>query len=694
MCLKQLKHFILLVIFTSSLQVSINAEISATSTTPSIATLMNPDGTLNLTTGFTGSLNLNGFQVELDECNGVLVSVEEHSKKVIDPTTGKWSTLNSGPTSSGGLNGRCYAIAVSGNKVYVGGDFTTAGTVTVNNIAVWDGSSWGNLQGGLQNGTFLQSTQVACHAIAIAETGDVYVGGRFEKAGTINAEGVAIWNGVSWSTLGTDATTGKLERMGVTLRCNAIAISGSDVYVGGFFKVILPQGKSTYHIAKWDGLKWSPLGDGLDHTCMTLAITGNDIYAGGQFKKSGNTDILHVGRWSNQKWSQVGDGFDKPCHSITISGNDIYAGGAFTKSGTTLLNSVAKLKKDGPRPEKWGALGEGLSGFPSNLCHAIVASGNVVIAAGYFNKSGTTAVNSIALWKGDGTWDDTNQRWGGTWEALGQGLNNYTDAVSLAGTDVYAGGFFRNAGGNSEADYIAKYTLASDPVGLDFDGVDDNIVGFNPSLPQGNAARTVEAWCRLAKGSGGLGVIFNYGDARINNHRFSLMLRDKKLYFAGQLNDLSTSDVLEEERWYHVAVTFDGTTVSLYIDGVSKASRNMQTNPQGNYKNLETTGHSFNIGCRLLSHRTEQFKGRIDEIRVWNKVRNPQQLLDSKDCKWSDSDRDGLVAYYNFQDGAAGANNSGEFKLLNKAKGNIHDGDLKYFRLNGSTSNYVVGKCQ
>src|SRR6516164_7607310 len=52
---------------------------------------------------------------------------------------GVWEPLDTG------LNGQVNAVAVAsyaGSVVYAGGQFTTAGGVTVNRIAMWDGSTW------------------------------------------------------------------------------------------------------------------------------------------------------------------------------------------------------------------------------------------------------------------------------------------------------------------------------------------------------------------------------------------------------------------------------------------------------------------------------------------------------------------------------------------------------------------------
>src|SRR5262245_28701659 len=57
-------------------------------------------------------------------------------------TDGNWTPVGSG------LNNTVYALAVSGTNLYAGGKFTVAGGVPANGVAKWDGSTWSALGSG------------------------------------------------------------------------------------------------------------------------------------------------------------------------------------------------------------------------------------------------------------------------------------------------------------------------------------------------------------------------------------------------------------------------------------------------------------------------------------------------------------------------------------------------------------------
>ena len=147
------------------------------------ATLLNADGTLNTSTGASGTVDLRGWNVTLDAVRGPVFEPAETPPNV--PTALVWSTLGTG------MDIIVNALAVSGTDLYVGGWFTTCGgTSACNCIAKWNWSSWSKL------GTGMSGT---VNALAVSGT-DLYAGGWFTTCGgTSGCNYVAKWNGSSWS---------------------------------------------------------------------------------------------------------------------------------------------------------------------------------------------------------------------------------------------------------------------------------------------------------------------------------------------------------------------------------------------------------------------------------------------------------------------------------------------------------------
>ena len=97
-------------------------------------------------------------------------------------------------------------------------------------------------------------------------------------------------------------------------------------------------------------------------------------------------------------------------------------------------------------------------------------------------------------------------------------------------------------------------------------------------------------------------------------------------------------------QWYHLALTYNGTTLTFYIDGSSVGT---STAVSGSLS-LPTNQDLF-IGQR--SGGSGFFDGDIDEVRIWDVVRTAQQIDDNYDVSLTGNES-GLVSYWKFNEGS------------------------------------------
>ncbi|MBL0144542.1 MAG: LamG domain-containing protein [Chitinophagaceae bacterium] len=100
--------------------------------------------------------------------------------------------------------------------------------------------------------------------------------------------------------------------------------------------------------------------------------------------------------------------------------------------------------------------------------------------------------------------------------------------------------------------------------------------------------------------------------------------------------------LVNDNQWHHVATTYDGADMRLYVDGILENSIAatgtipVVTAPLG-------IGYNYQQG-------NYQFIGKIDEVRVWNVGRNLSQITSTMNTSLIGNET-GLAAYYNFNSG-------------------------------------------
>jgi hypothetical protein len=354
----------------------------------------------------------------------------------------KWSAVGAGTDLI------VYALEVfddgSGPALYAGGSFHQAGGAPAELVARWDGTTWSPLGAGIGGGF-----GGVIWDLAVFDDGTgpaVYAGGTFNNAGGVFANGIARWDGSSWSALGPwphDFTVHAMEVFDDG--------TGPALFAGGCFTWAGGQ-PGANRIAKWDGASWSPLGAGLDNCVNALAVfddgSGPALFAGGDFQSSGSLPLDRLARWDGASWLGVGGGVTgSPASVGTLAVHDdgtgpaLYAGGTFTRAGGAIAQNVARWNG-----ASWSPVGGGIESsvvvlhIVETLAVFDAGSGPALIAGGWFDRAGGAGAANLASWKG------------ASWSSLGSGEGIHGDVRALVefddggGPDLYAAGSFAVAG--------------------------------------------------------------------------------------------------------------------------------------------------------------------------------------------------------------------------------------------------------
>jgi hypothetical protein len=384
----------------------------------------------------------------------------------------QWSPLAEGQGFVGVINDMTVMNVDGSQQVVAGGNFHAAGTTPASNVARWDGSKWHDLGLGISSPEpYGDLLKVNCVAQTNEYGRDVlYVGGIFSVAGEVPALNVARWDGSDWSALGEGISGNPFSREGPGIVRALLPLNG-DLYAGGHFTHA--GGIPAASVARWDGLKWSPMGAGISGTVGTLAALPDDrggytLFSGGYFW---SPTTSHLARWDGDSWTTFGDVDAQVYDSLVFDagagdGPALYIGGAFSFAGGVACPHVARWNGS-----NWSAVGSGIDGSVYELAIQESASGPTLYISGTFQSAGGHAVKNIARFE-DGEWAPLDE--GLTSSAEDTALFPVVDALAAVpsgpAAGLYAGGKFQLSGAmltRSFARWISSPQAAAD---LDADG--------------------------------------------------------------------------------------------------------------------------------------------------------------------------------------------------------------------------------
>ncbi len=375
----------------------------------------------------------------------------------LEDTTGAATTWNPNPNDS------VLALGEDGSSVYAGGSFVTAGP----NVA--DRLNIARLQAdGTLDTTWNPGVDGTVRALRLSG-GKLYVGGSF-----------AILGEAFRSNLGAlDAATGIVDPVWTPsaeneVRSLDISADGSTIYVGGYF-LTLSDGTSTVGpylgSVGSDGVvnaAWDPSPD--SSPVNAIAVSGSTVYVSGGFGQIGGLTRAGLAALdASGGTSLAGSGWDDGVFpfgpaALTVSGGSLYAGGDFTGIGGAARSNIAALDPTTGVATSWdpNVCGGGVNAL------AVSPDGNTIYAGGEFAFLGDCLTGPF---RNDLAAIDAVTGAASAWNPFpNQAVNAL--AVSGDGNTVYAGGDFTVVGGHA-ATYFAQIDstqvgFTASPNGTDF----------------------------------------------------------------------------------------------------------------------------------------------------------------------------------------------------------------------------------
>jgi hypothetical protein len=186
----------------------------------------------------------------------------------------------------------------------------------------------------------------------------------------------------------------------------------------------------------------------------------------------------------------------------------------------------------------------------------------------------------------------------------------------------------------------------ADNYAIRLDGVDDYIEVPHHSSFDWNQQATIECWVKLFDSNGGR--VFN---------KWRFAVEDKQLRFDDtrkvtfHLHGLEppginrwSPTVLNVDQWYHITGTARGDSLYIYINGYLDTCWAASGGWIGNSTDPARIGAAYNRpGCGPIS-------GEIDELRIWNVYKTPEEIR-SMMFQEASGNEPGLVAVWHFNEG-------------------------------------------
>lgn len=464
----------------------------------------------------------------------------------------------------------------------------------------------------------------------------------------------------------------------------------------GWKEVIAPYpGKDSWHhvAATYDGTYMRIYINGV--LANQLAVTGtitvntNPLTIGYQngytnefFK--GSIDELRI--W-NRALSQCEIAANRNCE-ITDQNKLI----AYYKFNQGLLGGVSnllenKLTDSGPFANHGSLVDFGLLASVSNWTGGAIANGTT--CAPFVQPNVTIGSNALSIPQG------------GNLELTASGGVSYSWTGPNGFTSTQQNPVINNVTSANAGIYTVNVTTASGctvpesiTIGvsvparaLNFDGLNDFVSVPHNNLFNTSGGVTIETWIYPTNDNTPTQSVISKSSILNPGYRFPRTDDGWKsfsfhIYIEGVGWNIISASYPAINEWHHVAATYDGSIMKIYLDGVLKATKVVTGN-------IIVNTDALTIGTQS-GYSGEYFQGSLDEVRIWNRALTECEIDNNMTCQINPVGQLGLSAYYRFNKGLVGVNNVG-LNTTEDLSGNNNNGTLNNMALNGATSNWSTG---
>ncbi|GIW09961.1 MAG: hypothetical protein KatS3mg061_1018 [Dehalococcoidia bacterium] len=489
----------------------------------------------------------------------------------VDANTGSLTSWN--PAAFPSSFNAVYALAVSGSRVFAGGNFGVQPPFyyPMTNLAVLDASSGIALPAPI-------SANGIVRALALNGT-TLYVGGEFTDVGGNGRNRLAAIDTSSnpltvtpWAPSANDAVY-------------ALAVSGGLIFAGGNFTVINGFPRLRFvRIRADNGFVLGEPQATFDSTVRAIVVSGSIAYVGGDFTtvQQGATPrsfLAAIFGVDNLLVTPVITSWDpradNPVHALALSGSTVIAGGAFKMVNWEARSNLAALSAATGAATPWNP------GTDGTVYALAIGSGRLYVGGTFSTVGGQGRQNLAAFNLTDGSLASWNP-----------GQSGYVYALAAGSTALYVGGGFITLGGQPR-NYLGALDLTSGAVTPWNPGVGCCFVfalalsGDGSTLYVGGSFPTVGGQGRsnlAAVSTAGTGAVTPWNPGP-NNEVYALAVSGSTVYVGGAFSQV-------------------GSTPRARLAAVDAASGNLTAwapNPNGNVYALAVSGGNVYVGGNFTS---------------------------------------------------------------------------------------------